>query len=58
LEFSAAVGPFGTVGTKEVLNLIGIPVFIARKPLVIEESLSSEPMDGIRKIMQKLGTIE
>ncbi|MFW9930468.1 MAG: formaldehyde-activating enzyme, partial [Candidatus Thorarchaeota archaeon] len=48
----------GALGAKECLNMMGIPVGITRRPIILGDSLSYELRDEFRVELEKLGLIE
>jgi len=48
----------GALGVKECLNMMGIPVGITRKPVILGDTLSYEIRDELRVELEKLGYIE
>jgi len=48
----------GALGAKECLNIMGIPVGITRRPIILGDALSFELRDEFRVELEKLGLIE
>ena len=48
----------GALGAKECLNIMGVPVGITRRPIILGDSLSYELRDEFRVELEKLGLIE
>lgn len=48
----------GALGAKECLNLMGIPVGITRRPIILGDALSFELRDEFRVELEKLGLID
>ncbi|HUW90282.1 MAG TPA: 4-hydroxy-tetrahydrodipicolinate synthase [Candidatus Nanopelagicaceae bacterium] len=48
----------GALGAKECLNMMGIPVGITRRPIILGDALSYELQDEFRVELEKLGLIE
>jgi 4-hydroxy-tetrahydrodipicolinate synthase len=48
----------GALGAKECLNMMGIPVGITRRPIIIGDSLTYELRDEFRVELEKLGLIK
>jgi 4-hydroxy-tetrahydrodipicolinate synthase len=48
----------GALGAKECLNMMGIPVGITRRPIILGDSLSYELRDEFRVELEKLGLIK
>lgn len=57
-KFTRILIKSGTLGIKECLNMMKIPVGITRQPLISEDTLSHELKNELRGELEKLGLID